>query len=49
MLHHGRRVIASEPAAALPDLDGRPDEAYANVLCNAVPMHLPAERRPPPE
>ncbi|NNJ12366.1 class I SAM-dependent methyltransferase [Chloroflexales bacterium ZM16-3] len=29
--------------AALPDLDGVPDAAYANVLCNAVLMHLPRE------
>ena len=29
-------------AASLPDLDGVPDQAYTNVLCNAVLMHLPA-------
>jgi SAM-dependent methyltransferase len=29
-------------AAALPDLAGVPDGTYANVLCNAVLMHLPA-------
>jgi SAM-dependent methyltransferase len=29
-------------AASLPDLGGVPDQAYINVLCNAVLMHLPA-------
>jgi SAM-dependent methyltransferase len=29
--------------AALPDLAGVPDGAYANALCNAVLMHLPRE------
>ncbi len=29
--------------AALPDLAGIPDGAYANVLCSAVLMHLPRE------
>lgn len=28
--------------ATLPELRGVPDAAYANVLCNAVLMHLPA-------
>ena len=42
-------ALAAHPAldvrgAALPDLDGVPDEAYANVLCNAVLMHLPADQ-----
>lgn len=29
-------------AASLPDLAGVPDGTYANVLCNAVLIHLPA-------
>lgn len=32
--------------AALPALDGVPDAAYGNVLCNAVLMHLPAAQLP---
>lgn len=43
MLAQARAVQPELPfvQAALPELRGVPDAAYANVLCNAVLMHLP--------
>jgi len=46
MLAEARRVYPQcrFAQAGLPDLVGVPDAAYANLLCNAVLMHLPRAR-----
>jgi 2-polyprenyl-3-methyl-5-hydroxy-6-metoxy-1,4-benzoquinol methylase len=42
-----RYPVLSFKTAALPDLEGVPDAAFDNVLCETVIMHLPREQIAP--